>query len=215
MTEVLYAIDTAIFFFINSTISTPVTDLVWPAVTDYSNHLPVRIILLGVWILLLVRGGKRGRTAAILCVVVLVASDQLSSFVIKPLVDRPRPCHEAGGGPVLHGIRLLVHCGSGKSFPSSHAVNNFAMAMLFSFYYRKWAWAFFAWAALVALSRVAVGVHYPSDIAGGALIGAGVALAVIVTWTKVQERYIPRWTVDTAPADPHGPSRIQKGALTS
>jgi undecaprenyl-diphosphatase len=215
MTEALHAIDTALFFFVNSTISTPATDLVWPVLTDYSNHLAVRIILLGVWVLLVVRGGKRGRTAAILCVVVLVASDQLSSFVIKPLVDRARPCHEAGGVPVLQGIHLLVHCGSGKSFPSSHAVNNFAMAMLFSYYYRKWAWAFFAWAALIAVSRVAVGVHYPSDVAGGALIGAGVALAIIIAWTKVQQRYIPRWTLVTAPVEPRGPSRIQNGAFTS
>lgn len=215
MTEFLYSVDRAIFLFINSAIATPVTDAVWPWVTDYSNYLGVRLVLLGIWVLLLVRGGRRGRTAAILCVVVLVASDQLSSFVIKPFVDRARPCHEEGGLPVVQGIRLLVNCGSGRSFPSSHAVNNFAMATLFSFYYRRWAWAFFAWAAIIAISRVAVGVHYPSDVAGGALIGAGVAMAIIITWTKVQQRYIPQWTVGASPEEPDGPSGLGNGALTS
>ena len=142
-------------------------DALWPLITEYSNFMVVRIVLLGVFVLLIVRGGARGRTAAVLCVIILVVSDQLSSAVIKTLVARPRPCHEINGIPVLQGIHLLVNCGSGKSFPSSHAVNNFAMATLFAYYYRRWTWAFFAWAALVALSRVGVGVHYPSDIAGG------------------------------------------------
>lgn len=195
MMPFLYSIDTAIFFFFNRTISNPVTDLLWPLITDYSSFLAVRVMLLVVWLFLIIRGGKRGRTAALLCVLILVASDQLSSFVIKPLVSRPRPCHEVGGMPVLEGVRLLVNCGSGKSFPSSHAVNNFAMATLFAFYYRRWSWAFFTWAMLVGLSRVAVGVHYPSDIAGGAIIGILVAAAVIALWTILQRRYFPRLAI--------------------
>ncbi len=194
MIEFLYSIDTAIFFFINRTISNPVSDVVWPLITEYSNFLVIRIVLLGIWVMLMIKGGAKGRTAAFLCIVVLVVSDQLSSSVIKALVDRPRPCHEVGGIPVLQGIHLLVNCGSGKSFPSSHAVNNFAMATLFAYYYRRWTWAFFAWAALVALSRLGVGVHYPSDIAGGAIIGTFIAAAIIALWTALQRRYFPRFT---------------------
>lgn len=192
MMPFLSSIDTALFFFINRTISNPVTDYAWPFVTDYSSFLVVRVILLGVWLMLIVKGGPKGRTAALLCVVILVVSDQLSSSVIKALIARPRPCHEVGGVPVLQGVHLLVHCGSGKSFPSSHAVNNFAMATLFAYYYRPWTWAFFSWATLVALSRVAVGVHYPSDILGGAIIGAAVAALMIALWTALQRRYFPR-----------------------
>jgi undecaprenyl-diphosphatase len=202
MIHFLSSTDTAIFFFFNQTISNPVTDFLWPLITEYSGFLVVRVALLGVWALLMIWGGTRGRTAALLCVIILVASDQLSSFVIKPLLSRPRPCHEVGGVPVLEGVRLLVNCGSGKSFPSSHAVNNFAMAALFSFYYRRWSWAFFSWATLVALSRVAVGVHYPSDVAGGAVIGVAVALAIIALWTMIQRRYFPRLAVVSA-GDPY------------
>lgn len=196
MIQSLVSIDTAIFFFINSTISNPVGDFLWPLITDYSSFMLVRIVLLGVWVLLIIRGGVKGRTAAILCVVILVVSDQFSSSVVKALVARPRPCHEVNGVPVLQGVHLLVHCGGGKSFPSSHAVNNFAMATLFAFYYRRWAWAFFAWAALVAISRVAVGVHYPSDIAGGAIIGLIVALLMIALWNAIQRRLFPGLAVD-------------------
>jgi undecaprenyl-diphosphatase len=90
---------------------------------------------------------------------------------------------------------MLVDCGPGKSFPSSHAVNSFAVATLLSTYYRRWQWWFFGWAALVALSRPAVGVHYPSDILGGAAIGACVALALIVLWTQAARKFFPRLAV--------------------
>jgi len=62
----------------------PVGDLLWPIVTDYDKLLPVRIVLLGVWLLLLFRGGVRGRTAALMLIPVIICSDQLSSSIIKP-----------------------------------------------------------------------------------------------------------------------------------
>ena len=197
MIEFLFSIDVAVFHFINVTLANPVGDFLWPLITDYDKLIPVRILLLAVWILLIVRGGARGRTAALLLVPVLFCADKLSSSVIKEIVSRPRPCHEIGGVPIVQGIHLLVDCGAGKSFPSSHAVNNFAVATLFSTYYRRWRLWFFGWAALVALSRPAVGVHYPSDILGGAVIGGCVALAVIFLWTRAARKFFPRLSVES------------------
>ncbi|MGA9116545.1 MAG: phosphatase PAP2 family protein [Bacteroidota bacterium] len=178
--ELLEAADRAVFLFLNRTLSSPAGDLLWPVITDYDKLLPVRILLGGVWIWLLVRAGVKGRTAALLLVPLLAAGDQLSSSVLKEAVGRARPCHEVNGVPHVEEVRLLVGCGSGKSFPSSHAVNNFAAAALFAYYYRRWRWWFFGWAFLVAASRVAVGVHYPSDVLGGALIG--ILLAAAFLW---------------------------------
>ena len=48
--------------------------------------------------------------------------------VVKNFVERPRPCHEVDGARVVEKIHLVVPCGSGYSFPSSHAVNAFAIA---------------------------------------------------------------------------------------
>jgi len=202
VTEFLYSIDVAIFHFLNGTIANPAGDFLWPLITDYDRFLAVRILLLCTWVLLIVKGGARGRTAALMVIPVLFLADQLSSSVIKMLVARPRPCHEVAGVPVVQGIHMLVTCGPGLSFPSSHAVNNFAVATLFSSYYRKWRWAFYAWASLVALSRPAVGVHYPSDILGGALIGVAVALAVVFSWNALCRRYLPRIAVTPAGAPP-------------
>ncbi len=178
------------------TLANPAGDFLWPLVTEYDKLLPVRVLLGAVWLLLIVRGGARGRTAALLLLPVLFCADRLSSGLIKELVARPRPCHEIGGIPIVQGIHMLVNCGSGRSFPSSHAVNNFAVATLFSTYYRRWRWWFFSWATLVALSRPAVGVHYPSDILGGAAIGVCVALAVILLWMQTARRLFPRLAVD-------------------
>jgi undecaprenyl-diphosphatase len=189
--DFLYSIDVAVFRFLNTTIANPAGDVLWPIITDYNKQLPIQILLIGVWLWLMIRGGARGRTAALMVIPVLVVSDQLSSTFIKAWIGRIRPCAEVGGIPVVPGIRMLVDCGPGKSFPSSHAVNNFAIATMFTMYYprvRPWVFAF---AALVALSRPAVGVHYPSDILGGAVIGTAVAFLLVSLWRWITEHYLP------------------------
>ena len=189
MSEFLYSIDKAIFLFINQTLSNPVGDVLWPLVTDYDKLWAIRIPLVITWLLLLFAGGRKGRTVAIMIPFVIFFSDKLSSAFIKEWVGRARPCHEIDGASIIQGIHMLVDCGPGKSFPSSHAVNNFAIGTVFSFYYPKWKWAFFSWASLVALSRAAVGVHYPSDILGGAAIGAFIAMLVIWMWRNIERQF--------------------------
>ncbi len=189
MIDFLYSIDVALFRFLNGTLGNPVTDVVMPFLTDLNQTLFGRLLFAGAWLLLLIRGGRVGRTAAILLVPLIVISDQLSSTVIKKIVTRPRPCHFVDGVPVVDRIRLLVNCGGGYSFPSSHAVNNFAAATLLSFHFPKWTRYLFGWAALMALSRISVGVHYPSDTLGGMLLGIITAWLFILGWKLVIARY--------------------------
>jgi undecaprenyl-diphosphatase len=171
--------DRQLFHFLNTTLATPLGDWVWPAITHYDRFLAVRILLLLAWIMLVVKGGRRGRMAALVLVPVIVVSDQLNSHVLKELVGRARPCHLIDGVTIMPDIHMLVDCGPGFSFTSSHAVNNAAAATVLSYYYPRWTWAFVAWATLVALSRVFVGVHYPLDVLSGAVIGACIAYLMI------------------------------------
>jgi undecaprenyl-diphosphatase len=72
----------------------------------------------------------------------------------------------------------LVHAPTDASFPSGHAATSFAAATVLSFAWPRWAPAFFLLALAIGFSRVYVGVHYPLDIVGGALLGIGVAIAL-------------------------------------
>jgi undecaprenyl-diphosphatase len=192
--DFLYSLDVGILLFINRTLSNPVGDVLWPVITDYDKFLVARILLGGLLLWLVARGGRKGRTVAFLLIPLLFLTDKLNSEVLKELFVRLRPCHEVDGRPVVEGLRLLVDCGAGKSFPSSHAVNNFGVAMLFGWYYPRIRWAVFGWAALVALSRPAVGVHYPSDILFGAVVGAVLSYGLIQAWLFLERRYFPSAT---------------------
>jgi undecaprenyl-diphosphatase len=198
MPELLRAIDVWVFHLINATLANPVTDVVMPYLTDLNQVWFGRVLIAAAWLLLLVRGGKPGRAAALLLIPVIAVGDQLSSNVIKNLFMRPRPCHIVDGAVAVEGVRLLVGCGGGFSFPSSHAVNHFAAATFLSNYYPKAGRYLFGYAALVALSRIFVGVHYPADVLGGALIGIAVGWSFILAWAELRKL--------APPLRPYGPA---------
>lgn len=161
--DFLYQLDVSIFYFINNTLSNPFLDKLFPFLTEVKNWYIAYLIL---FLLLFIKGGRLGRIAAIVLVFLITASDQLSSSLLKNLFERIRPCN------TLENVNILVTCTESFSFPSSHAVNNFAAAMFFTLIFPKFRNWFFTVAILQALSRPYVGVHYPSDVIGGAIIGA-------------------------------------------
>jgi undecaprenyl-diphosphatase len=93
------------------------------------------------------------------------------AVVVSKLVDRPRPFV---ADPT--GVHLLVKHAADPGFPSDHATAAFAIATAVVLYDRRAGIAALLAAALLALDRVAVGVHYPADVLAGALLGAGVAV---------------------------------------
>jgi undecaprenyl-diphosphatase len=183
LTEFFASIDRSMFYFVNHSLQNILFDAVMPFLTDL-NKKPGVVLFVGLcWIVLFVKGGKSGRIAALLLIPTIVLSDQLSSSLLKQLFDRLRPCF------VLPDVHLLVPCGSGRSFPSSHAVNNFAGAYLFAYFFPRWRWALYGFAAAVAFSRVYVGVHYPSDVVGGSIIGIGCGALVVLLYVQGEARW--------------------------
>ncbi len=173
MVPFLFSIDKALFLFLNRTLANPILDFMMPYVTEGAYW---RIPLALAWVALVIFGGRKGRTVAVLALFTLALSDQLSSAVIKPLVHRVRPCFL----PDLAGLcRLLIEQPHSPSFPSSHAANNTALAVLFSVKYRRLTGVFVFLALLSSYSRIYVGVHFPSDLIGGALLGAACAAAIL------------------------------------
>jgi len=174
MLEFLNSIDVSLLYFINHTLSNALFDKIFPFITEVKNWYVAYIIL---FLILVIKGGRAGRIAAIALILLVTVTDQFSSFFLKNLFARIRPCNIYGD------LKVLVTCTESFSFPSSHAVNNFGAAMFFTKIFPRYKWAFIIGAALMAFSRPNVGVHYPSDVIGGGLIGACIgylfALAVL------------------------------------
>jgi len=163
MLDFLYNLDLQVFYFINHTISNPIFNKFFPFITDINHWYLVYVVL---WLIMFTYGGRKGKIAAIMVLFVIICSDQLSSHYIKDFFHRVRPCN------ALPDVWLRISATDSYSFPSSHAVNNFALAFFIYKIFPKYKYVAFTTAFLLALSRPYVGVHYPSDILGGAIIGS-------------------------------------------
>lgn len=163
--DLLYNIDISLFYVLNGLWTHPILDAVMPFLTDLNHQLVFRILFASLIVYALILDGARGRWAVLFLVLTLVVSDQVNSFVLKELFARPRPCLE------LSDVRLLVDCGGGKSFPSSHAVNTAAAAVVIGYFYPKAIWYLLGLAFLVSYSRIYVGAHYPFDVLAGTSLG--------------------------------------------
>lgn len=140
-------------------------------------YFPAGLLL--VW--LLWKGGREGRIFAFILVLAVVFSDQLTSGLMKPFFERPRPCK------ILEGFRLLDHCGSLYGFPSSHAANSMVVTTLLAMYWRRW--ALVGIAVVIGYSRIYVGVHFPGDVIAGWLTGALIAWLLMMLY----KRHLKSW----------------------
>ena len=157
----------------------------WMVSAKWSSLL---MVLALVWILL-----RQNRRHALLMLAMLVLAvlmaDQVSSGLIKHLVERLRPTHDPSLESMVHVIN--GYRGGLYGFVSSHAANFFAVSTFLSLVMRqRWvAFSLFTWALLQCYSRMYLGVHYPGDILGGIVVGvlAGWLVWCIMRW--IQHRW--------------------------
>jgi len=180
MLEFLLRSDVALFFFVNHSLQCGLLDWLMPIVTNQRNWFP---LFAAVYVWLWWKGGKTGRTAALLIIPVILLSDQIAAFVLKPYFQRLRPC------VALEGVNMILGKSTSFSFPSNHAANSFAAAALFTHFYPHQRGPLYACAFLSGFSRIYLGLHYPSDVAGGALFGMLCAWLVLKTHQIVLQRY--------------------------
>lgn len=122
---------------------------------------------------------RKTRRAAVLSLVSLACAHLLCNEVIKDYVCRIRPYE------VLEGLRILVATPSDYSFPSGHAMCSFAAAIVyFRHQPRKLGVPMLVIAIVIAVSRLYIGVHYPSDVIIGALLGTIIAAIFVLIFGK-------------------------------
>jgi undecaprenyl-diphosphatase len=189
MYEFLIQIDRFLFLFFNSTVSNPVFDIIFPFITRGRNWIIPGIVIAIVYLFF---GKKKAWIVLGLAIITVAISDPVSVRVLKPLFHRLRPCHPSffleGSHIFLDGGRFLFGHKTSLAFPSAHATNMFAQAMLLTLFYPKQGVWFFIFASLIGYSRIYVGVHYPADIAGGAIFGIAIGVFVYLLFNYIWQR---------------------------
>jgi undecaprenyl-diphosphatase len=171
MLDSLLALDRSLFLLLNHTLAAAVLDPFFTVITDGRSWILPGILAALVF---LKAEKKRALVVLLLAAAAVALTDPACARILKPLFHRLRPCNPDA---LVEGGRFLLGFKSSFSFPSSHAMNMFGQAALFSFFYRRFTAWFFLFAALIGYSRIYVGVHWPLDVLGGAVLGtAGGAL---------------------------------------
>lgn len=168
MNDLLLQYDREIFLYLNG-LNNTFFDFIMFWISEEITWVPLYMFLM---YLLYKKYGFKGLWFVALAVVLTVAvTDQVSVKLFKNVFMRYRPCHNLDIGHLVHIVN--EHCGGMYGFVSSHAANSFGVATSVGYFLRnaKAVWILWLWAAVVSYSRIYLGVHYPSDIIGGAFLG--------------------------------------------
>ena len=180
MLELLNAIDTKVFLFLNG-INSPFFDNLMFFISGKKEWIPLYIAIIA---LIIARFKLKGLYVILCLIILVVLTDWISVHLFKNVFQRLRPSHN----PQLEGLVHLVnnYKGGQFGFVSSHAANTFGLAMFLTLLFKNKYFSGFmlSWAAIVSYSRIYLGVHYPGDIICGALLGIILSYLVFYLYKK-------------------------------
>ncbi|MBR5433788.1 MAG: phosphatase PAP2 family protein [Bacteroidales bacterium] len=186
MIDTLESFDQQLLLAINGA-NSEIFDRVFYALTQTVASVPVFVLA----VVLLYR--KYGWKNALFCVAVIGCtiglSDLISTECFKKVICRYRPTHNLEIGGFVHVVN--GYTGGMYGFVSSHAANMFAFAVGVSLYLRQKPWTFFfiVWSMLICYTRMYLGVHYPADIACGAILGSVVSVILYFISSRLKNRF--------------------------
>lgn len=173
MIDIIQNFDASALMYIQDFIRLPFLNAIMVFFSTIGN-LGLLWIALGL-VLLFPKSTRRGGFDLLVCLAIAYI---INDLVIKELVARSRPYE------TIEELKILVSPLSSYSFPSGHSVSSFASAMALTLAFgKKGAWAYIP-ATLIAFSRCYVGVHYPSDVLAGMIVGTLIAYGVYMLLKK-------------------------------
>jgi len=181
----LIQIDRGLFFAINHGLRNRFFDAIMPLLAWDYLWVPPAVLA----IFLLIRSSARTRWIIILLLFVFILGDAMTTRVLKPFFDRPRPYTTLAGvykeGKYISRPQRLTKPNKHTlSFPSNHGVNAAAAAVVVIYFFPR-VWPLVAALAfMIGFSRIYVGVHYPADVLAGFVFGS--ALTGLVVWLQAR-----------------------------
>nr|WP_294942794.1 phosphatase PAP2 family protein [uncultured Mucilaginibacter sp.] len=188
MPDFLLQLDRHLFKFINQDLSNAFFDGVMPWMRNPKFWIPSYLFII---VFCILRYKKQGFILVAMLALAVGFADFTSASLIKKQVQRDRPCRDV---VTSQTVISRVACGTGYSFPSTHATDHFAMAIFLCLaFFKKWKWVGIVvifWAALICFAQVYVGVHFPVDVLVGAIYGGLVGCLFFVGFRKLQPDFV-------------------------
>ncbi len=186
MLDKLIALDTQLFLWLNSHHS-PFWDKIMLLISGKIEWLPLYLLLIT---FIIYRFRWKSITILVAIIITIALADQFAVKAFKEVFERLRPTHN----PEIQNLVHIVnnYRGGTYGFVSNHAANSFSLAMIVSLIFRNRyiTLCIFLWAILVSYSRIYLGVHYPGDVIGGAILGMGIGCMVYVFQKILSERFL-------------------------
>lgn len=184
MFETLKRIDTGLFLDLNDFYSPFFDTLMW-WISSHWLWIPLYLFII-YWAIK--KFGKKAFLIIPIIILTFVLCDELAYF-IKQIAQRYRPTHNRLISDFVHTIN--DYKGGLYSFPSSHATNTFGVATIVALIFRHkyFSRLIFIWPVIVSYSRIYLGVHYPSDLFCGMLLGIFIALVMYILYLYLFKKF--------------------------
>ena len=141
-----------------------------------AKYLPYLMVAVLVLFLVLGRDKKRELKMIFYAIISAVLARLIITELIRYFYPHPRPFEVFSFAPLIYDYA--------SSFPSGHAAFFFALATIIFIFHKKWGIVYFLGSFIIILSRIMAGIHWPSDILGGLIVGIGSAILINFLFKK-------------------------------
>lgn len=183
MLDKLSALDTNIFLWLNGHHTAYWDQVMW-FISGKFEWVPLYILLIA----FIIYRYKKQSILIITCLLVaVILADQLAVHAFKEVFERLRPSRNPDIEQMVHLVN--GYRGGLYGFVSNHAANTFALATFLSMLIgnKYFSLSIIIWASLVSYSRIYLGVHYPGDVVGGAMLGILIGWLLFISYNKIRK----------------------------